>query len=326
MKIGKVSEAILKRSVMKQIKVCRPEVLVGAGIGEDCAALHLSSDEAFVVSTDPITGTAQEIGSLAIHITANDLASSGAEPVAVLLTILLPEDTGEAVLKQIMSEITQACDALEIQVAGGHTEVTAAVTRPLVSITGIGKIKKDRMITTGGAKPGQDIVITKWIGLEGTAILAREKEKQLLEKFPSHLVETAKGLLKYLSVVPESKTAMEFGVSAMHDVTEGGIFGALWELAEASGIGLEVDLRKIPVRQETIEICEFFQINPYGLISSGSMLMAADNGNQLVHELKKAGIPAVVVGKATAGNDRILWNEQERRYLEPPKADELYKV
>lgn len=326
MKIGKVSEAVLKRSVMKQIKISRPEVLIGAGIGEDCAALHLAPDEVFVVSTDPITGTAHEVGSLAIHITANDLASSGAEPVAVLLTILLPENTQESVLKQIMSEITQACETLKIQVAGGHTEVTAAVRQPLVSITGIGKIKKDRMITTGGGRPGQDIVITKWIGLEGTAILAREKEEQLLDKFPVHLVKTAKGLLKYLSVVPESKIAMECGVSAMHDVTEGGIFGALWELAEASGIGLEIDLRKIPIRQETVEICEFFRINPYGLISSGSMLMAADDGNQLVHNLNQAGIPAAVVGKATGGNDRILWNEDEKRYLEPPKTDELYKV
>ena len=112
----------------------------------------------------------------------------------------------------------------------------------------------------------------------------------------------------------------------MHDVTEGGIFGALWELAEASGIGLEIDLKKIPVRQETIEICEFFGLNPYELISSGCMLMAASDGNLLVRELEKEGIPAVVIGKAMEGNDRVLINEEERRFLEPPKADELYKV
>ena len=112
----------------------------------------------------------------------------------------------------------------------------------------------------------------------------------------------------------------------MHDVTEGGIFGALWEIAEASGVGLEIDLKKIPLKQETVEICEFFGINPYELISSGSMLMAAEDGNGLVMELEKAGIPAVVIGKATDSNDRVLLNEDERRFLEPPKTDELYKA
>ena len=119
---------------------------------------------------------------------------------------------------------------------------------------------------------------------------------------------------------------MKSGVSAMHDVTEGGIFGALWEMAEASGVGLEIDLKKIPVRQETIEVCEFFGVNPYLLISSGSMLMAAEDGNHLVRELEKAGIKATIIGKATTGNDRVLLNEDERRFLEPPKTDELYKV
>ncbi len=112
----------------------------------------------------------------------------------------------------------------------------------------------------------------------------------------------------------------------MHDVTEGGIFGALWELAESSGIGLEIDLKKIPVRQETIEVCEFFQINPYELISSGCMLMAAADGSRLVRELEKQGIHAAMIGKATGGNDRLVWNGEERRFLVPPQADELYKV
>lgn len=122
------------------------------------------------------------------------------------------------------------------------------------------------------------------------------------------------------------KIAVRHQVAAMHDVTEGGIFGALWEMAEASGVGLEIDLRKIPIRQETVEICEYFDINPYELISSGCMLMAAADGNTIVRELEKAGIHAVVAGKATDGNDRVLYTARERRFLEPPKSDELYKV
>ena len=143
---------------------------------------------------------------------------------------------------------------------------------------------------------------------------------------PEALVDTAADFYQYLSVVPEAKIAVETGVSAMHDVTEGGIFGALWEMAEASGVGLEIDLKKIPIRQETVEVCEFFGVNPYLLISSGCMLMAAQDGNHLVRELEKAGIKATIIGKATAGNDRVLLNEDERRFLEPPKTDELYKV
>ena len=148
----------------------------------------------------------------------------------------------------------------------------------------------------------------------------------LRERYSQPFIDKAKELDRYISVLSEAATAVKSGVAAMHDVTEGGIFGALWEIAEASGVGLEIDLKKIPLKQETVEICEFFGINPYELISSGSMLMAAEDGNGLVMELEKAGIPAVVIGKATDSNDRVLLNEDERRFLEPPKTDELYKA
>ena len=171
-----------------------------------------------------------------------------------------------------------------------------------------------------------DILVSKWIGIEGTSILAKEKEEQLLSRFSASFIEKAKKLDAYISVLSEAAVAVRSGVSAMHDVTEGGIFGALWEMAEASGVGLEIDLKKIPIRQETVEVCEFFGINPYKLISSGCMLMAAEDGNTLVRELEKEGIPATIIGKATEGNDRVLLNEDEKRFLEPPKTDELYEV
>ena len=326
MKVGKIPESVLKRSVFKQIHTKRSEVLLGAGVGEDCAAVKLAEDEMFVMSTDPITGTATDIGNLAIHITLNDLASAGAEPVGVLLTILLPENSEEAVLKKTMAQIETACAEANVQIMGGHTEVTKAVNQPLINVCGVGKAKVGKLVSTAGAKVGDDIIVTKWIGLEGTSIIAKEKEQELLSRYPAQLVEAAKNFDKYLSVLPEAASAVKSGVSAMHDVTEGGIFGALWEMAEASGVGLEIDLKKIPVKQETIEVCEFFGINPYELISSGSMLMAAPDGNTLVRELEKQGIHAAVVGKAVAGNDRVLMNEDETRFLEPPKTDELYKV
>ena len=326
MKIGKVPESVLKRSVLRQIHTKRKEVLLGAGVGEDCAAVKLAEDEVFVVSTDPVTGTATDIGNLAIHITLNDLASAGAEPVGVMLTILLPEGALEEDLKKIMGQMEVVCREANVQNMGGHTEVTRAVTQPLVNVCGIGKAKEGKLVSTAGARPGDDILVTKWIGLEGSSILAKEKEQELSARFSLSLIKKAQDFDQYLSVLPESALAVQFGVCAMHDVTEGGIFGALWELAESSGVGLEIDLKKIPVKQETIEICEFFGINPYELISSGCMLMAAPDGNTLVRELEKNGINAVVIGKAVDGNDRVLLNEEERRFLEPPKTDELYKV
>lgn len=326
MKIGKVSETVLKRSIFKQIHTKRDEVLLGAGVGEDCAAVKLSPGEIFVISTDPITGTVKDVGMLAIQITANDLASSGAEPVGVMLTVLLPEEIEEEDIREMMRQVEEACAHFHIQVMGGHTEVTRAVTQPVISVTGVGKVREDRLVSTAGAKPGQDILVTKWIGIEGTSIIAKEKEKELLERFSQAFVDTAKGFDQYLSVLPDSRIAVEHGVSAMHDVTEGGIYGALWEVAEASGIGLEIDLKAIPIRQETIEICEYFELNPYYLISSGCMLMAADQGHDLVRKLEAAGIPAAVIGKATGGKARRIWNGGEESYLERPKTDELYKI
>lgn len=325
MEIGKIPETILKRSVFKKLKIKRPEVLVHAGVGEDCAVLNPTED-AIVLSTDPITGTAKDIGKLAFHITANDIASSGAELIGILLTIIFPPNSSEEELKSIMKDITQLTEEYQVEVLGGHTEVSEVVNQTLISVTGVGRISKDKMLSTGGLKPNQELVVTKWIGLEGSSILAKEKEEPLAKHLPNEIIQQAKEFDRFLSVVPDSKVAMEVGVSAMHDVTEGGIFGALWEMAEASGVGLEVDLKKIPIRQETIELCEVFDINPYLLISSGAMLIATDHGSRLVEALKREGIHAAVIGYATEGNDRIIRNGEEKRFLEPPKVDELFRA
>ena len=326
MEIGKVPENVLKRSILKQIKTKRPEVLVGADVGEDCAIIGLQPDEVMVLSTDPITGTTKEMGRWAVMISANDIASSGAEVIGVLVCALLPPRIREIKIRELMQEIEACCQELNIQVVGGHTEVTDAVNRPVLSVTGIGKVKKDRMLPTKGAKPGQDIVITKWAALEGTAILAKEKEKELLQKFPAFLIEEAKGYSQYLSIIKEAAIAGKSNVSAMHDITEGGVFGALWEMAESAGVGLTIDLKKIPIKQATVEICNYFDVNPYEMMSSGSLMLAADNGYDLVRVLEEAGIHAAVIGKVTEGNDRVVTNGEETRFLEPPKTDQLYKA
>ncbi|MCR5667762.1 MAG: AIR synthase family protein [Lachnospiraceae bacterium] len=326
MEVGKVPENVLKRSVLKKLYNKRPEVVLGAGIGEDCAVIELSDDEQFVISSDPITGTVEDIGTLAVQVTVNDLSAAGAEPVGILLTVLLPEGTREIKLKQVMADVSAACTKADVQVMGGHTEVTKAVNQIVLSVTGVGKVKKGRIISTAGAKPGMDFVISKWVGLEGTSIIAKEREEKLLERLPASLVRDAKNFDQYLSVQAEAAVAVQHGVKAMHDITEGGVFGALWEMAEASSVGCEIDIKKIPIKQETIEICEQFGLNPYKLISSGAMLMATEDGVGLVQALKQAGIHAAVVGKATNSNDRVILNDGERRFLEPPKVDELYCI
>lgn len=326
MNLGKISETALKRSVLNQIGHRRGEVLVGPAVGEDCSILSVEEDEVLVLSTDPITGTVKDIGTLAVNITANDIASNGSEVIGIMLTILLPDGTPESELRDIMKDIEAECKRMNIEVIGGHTEVTKAVNQPIVTVTGVGKMKRGEIIKTAGVKPGQEIVMTKWAGLEGTAIIAAARETELKAKYPLSFIENAKELIGYLSVVPEAMVARAEGVTSMHDVTEGGIFGALWEIGAASKVGLEVDLKKIQIKQETVEICEFYDLNPYMLISSGCMLMITDKANQLVDRLNTAGIAAAVIGRITQGNDRIIINEEERRYLEPPKSDELYKV
>ena len=326
MKIGKLPEPVLIRSVLKQVKHRRPEVLVGPSVGQDCAALQVGPEEVLVMSTDPITGTVKDLGSHCIHITANDLAASGAEPLGVMLTILLPDTMEEPQLRRLMQEAEKTCEELNIEVLGGHTEITNVVRQPLISVTGVGKIPRRQLTTLRHIEPGQDVVVTKWIGLEATAILAKECEEELSARFPAGLVDVAKGFGKYLSVVKDARIAVDCGVTAMHDITEGGVFGALWEMASGAGVGLEVDMKKIPIRQETVEICEYFGLNPYQIMSSGSMMIVTDQGHELVRRLEAEGIHGTVIGRTTGRNDRILRNGEDVRYLDKPQPDELYKV
>ena len=307
MKIGKVQESVLKRSVLRQLKTRRGEIILGAGLGEDCAILAPGEGEIILLSSDPITGTGKDMARYGIHASANDIAASGGEPTAVLLTILLPPSCEEKELRELMAQAEETCASLHIQIAGGHTEVTDAVNRMVLTVTAVGKAAAGTAVATGTAKPDGDLVVTKWIALEGTSIAAKEKEEQLRTRFPGFLVEEAMAFDRYLSIIPEAAVAGKSGVWAMTDVTEGGIFGALWEMAESSGVGLEIDLKKLPIRQETVEICNFLDWNPYELISGGSLLIAA-------------------VGRTTRGKDRIVKNGEEKRFLEPAKPDELYQL
>lgn len=312
------------RSVIRKIKTERKEVVCGAGIGVDCAVFSSGESEEFVCSTNPVSAPADMVCAYGVHRALNNLSAAGAEPVGILLSFMLPEGTEEKELQNMMVQAEEICGQHHIQIAGGHTEITGAVKQPVLTVTGVGKRNRDAVLQQ--TEPGQDVVVSKWVGLEGTVRIAREHKDMLLTRYPARMIEEAAEFEQFFSVIPEAATARKSGVCGIHDVSQGGIFGALWEMANGAGVGLEIDLKKLPVRQETIEVCEFFGLNPYELSSTGCLLMTARDGNGLVAALEKEGIPAVVVGKTTGGNDRVLYNEEERRFLEPPKTDELYKI
>jgi len=326
MKAGKLKESMLKRSILKQLHKRREDVMIAPAVGGDYGAVVATEDLAVVLSSEPVTLTKEAIGSSAIMAACNDIACSGAMPKAVSVTILLPTASNEEELRTLMKDLDVACEVCDVDIVSGHTEVSRSVKEPLIVVTAMGTVLKKDMVHSSAVRPGMDIVATKWVGLEGTAILAREKEEELRSRYAQPFIDIAKTFGRFMSILPEAAVAVQSGASAMHDASEGGIFGALWELAESAGVGLEIDLKKIPIRQETIEICEYFDLNPYKLLSGGSLLIATEDGNGLVMELEKAGIPAVIIGKATDSKDRVLINEDEKRFLETTQTDELYNI
>ena len=323
MRPGKISESVLKRSVLKQIKTKRTEVVRGAEVGEDCAFFSLQEKEGMLITTAPIV--VDEFEDIAFELTAivNNIAASGGEPVAVVVSTILPDKVLESIVQRLSGEMERACRSLNLQIAGGNTEISKAVNKPILNITVLGKKDKNQHSNFHKYEAGQDILLTKWAGMAGTTVLAKKEGKRLEERLPSYIVENGISLGKEISVLTESRIAMEVGVSGMHDVSRGGIFSALWELAEKGNVGIEVDLKKIPIRQETIEICEILGVNPYELYGAGALLIVSDKGNQLLHELEKQQIPAAIIGKVTGENGKVILNGEETRYLDRPKNDAI---
>ncbi len=326
MRPGKISENVLKRSVLKNIKSHRDDVVCGAAIGEDCAILSFGEGYETVLSTTPVMALAERIGVYAVPMALNNVAAAGAEPVGVMLSLMLPEETEESMLQCIVRQAEEACRVSGAQILGGHTEITPAISAPVMTVTGVGKREAARAGSLRGIEAEQDIVVSKWIALEGTARLASAYRERLCTRYPLRMVEEAASYDRYLSVIPEAATAVKSGVCGMHDVSRGGIFGALWELAQRAGVGLKIDLRRIPVKQETIEICEFFELNPYELLSGGCLLMVTENGQALTDALAQEKIPAAVIGRTTDGNNRVIYHDGEMRYLDRAKTDQMYAL
>lgn len=324
MKEGKIPPELLKSLVFNNIKVRREEVILRPEIGEDCAAIDFGN-HACVLSTDPITGAVKGAGALAIHISCNDVATSGVRPVGIMVTILAPPSAREEDIKRVMEEAGEAAAKLGVEIIGGHTEVTSAVNRIVISTTALGKVLKNRIVRSSGAEVGDDVIMTKWAGLEGTSIIAADKGEELADMLAAEELESAKAFIKDISVVEEGVAAGVFGASSMHDATEGGILGAAWEIAESSGKGIDIYIDDIPVREVTRKISNALGIDPYRLISSGSMLITAKNGAELVRILGDKGIPSAIIGSITRQGRNIIRNG-EKLPLNPPDVDELFKA
>ncbi|MGI5849628.1 MAG: AIR synthase family protein [Christensenellales bacterium] len=303
MRIGKLTNEQLKRIILSKINP-KHDVLAGAGVGEDCAALDFGG-EACVLSTDPITGASENVGALAVHISCNDVASSGTRPVAMLVTLLVPPDNTLSDVENVVSEIIAEADSLGVDIIGGHTEVTDAVSRIVVSTTAIGRTKSSRLIKSSGAKPGDDIIMTGYAAIEGTYIIATEYKSKLDSVLTETEFKKALDLGSKISVVKEGVIAGEFGVTAMHDITEGGVYGAVCELCEASHVGCEINKDKIPLLDVTNKICTFLGINPYRLIGSGSMLITTADSGSLIRIFRQNGINAAIIGRITKKDIRV---------------------
>lgn len=323
MRTGKLSDTALKRSVLRQCAEEDEELVQGAGVGKDSAVIRLQGRQLLSCVSSPAVIDRKSRIRLTLEHTMNSLVCSGCLPQYVLLTVLLPPEAEERQLKELMREAAAACERLQVKIAGGHTEVTDAVRCPLFTVTAFGFSRQEGQMRA--ARPGMALLLGGHIALEGTALLLEEREAALKERFSAAFLQQARDVSKEIYVGGMAQAALGLGAAALHDASCGGIFGALWEFCEREHVGLRADLRRIPVRQETIEICEYLGRNPYTLLSGGTLLFASEDGKAMEGALRERGILAAVIGELTAGNDRILQNGEEIRYLDRPAQDEIWK-
>lgn len=357
MRIGKVKESILKRSVLRQLHNHSEQGSPASG--EDAGVLFMpefmpeftqgfSEKNGVAMAVNPVEGWTFA-AKRAVYGAVNSMLAAGAAPKAISLSILMPEEAEEKQLKALIKEIDSLCMQENILVLSGHTAVSPYVSTLILSVTAMGSITENRKDITANKENNTankesiadskgntkqiavvnadlDLVVAGTVAREGAAMLAAEYAKRLEERYAPSYIEAAKHLFDDGSMTAVADILQEKEVVSVHDVREGGIFAALWEMAAAANVGLSIDLKNIPIKQHTIEVCEYFNLNPYMLRSGGTLLLACANGARIVEQLKNAGVQAAVIGQTTAGNDRLIRYDDEARFLEPPKMDEYYKV
>jgi hydrogenase expression/formation protein HypE len=316
--IGKLPTEHLARLLAKHTRP-DPRLIIGAQVGEDAAVIDMG-ERYLVAKTDPITFATDEIGWYVVNVNANDVACAGATPRWFLATLLLPEGkTDVTLVEAIFEQMAEACDQLDVTLAGGHTEISYGLDRPIVVGHMLGEVAPDRFVSTAGVRVGDDIIVTKGIAVEATAIIAREKADDLRESFDADYVRRCQGFLHMpgISVVRDAQVAQAAGgIHAMHDPTEGGLVTGLWEMSQVAEVGLEINEAAIPILPETAALCAQFGLDPLGVIASGTLLIACAPAetDAIVGALVGGGIPAIVVGRTVEQEKgcKLLSPEGER--------------
>jgi len=325
---GKIPVNILQEIVFKNLGAQRSEVVLGPAAGLDGAVLDVGNKNA-IVSMDPITGAVERIGWEAVNINANDVATFGVEPAFLFSCLLLPEDADSKIVEAISTQMNAAAKDLGIAIVGGHCESTLGLANPIVVGCIMGLTEKGNYVTAAGAKSGDKLILTKSAGIEGTAILATDREPQLSKTFSPIILESAKSFYSHISVVKDALIAYRSGgVNGMHDPTEGGVLNGIHEMADAAGLGVRIFEEKITIEPETVKICRFFEIDPLQLIASGALLIAAEPevADNIVESLCKEHIYADVIGEFNSNpNKRLLMKPDGMADMLPrPVSDHLW--
>ena len=327
--LGKLPAAVIAR-LAERFTPTDPRVILGPGVGLDCAVIDFG-DRLLVAKTDPITFTSDEIGWYAVQVSANDVATTGAQPAWFLVTALLPDKgTDQSLVESIFEQIYEACRSVGAAFVGGHTEVTAEFKRTVLVGTMLGEVTRDRLITPRGAQPGDSVLLTKWIPIEAISILTKEFVGRLGELDPA-VLEWGSSVLKSpgISVVKEALLAAKAGgVTAMHDPTEGGLAGGLWELAEAAQVGLEVDLTAVPVPTRARAICQTLGIDPISAIASGSLVVTVEASRVAAVEavLASESIPVARIGRVIEGSGVHVRRQGKLEVLPQPPRDAIAQL
>ncbi|MEM1623502.1 MAG: AIR synthase family protein [Sulfolobales archaeon] len=324
--VGKLPPDMLLRFVLSRTGVLDPSVIVGPSIGEDAAVIDIGDGKVLVAHVDPITGAVEFLGWLAVHIASNDVAVRGVKPRWLLSVLYLPEGATEELVDRITSQVDRAAKEVGAMVVGGHSEFTPGITRPLISMTAIGITKRDRYVTTGGARVGDVVVMTKSAGIEGTAILATDFRDVLLDLgVPESVVRRGSEFIREVSVVKEALALADAGlVTSMHDPTEGGLLGGLAEIAYASNTTIHVWEEKIPLAEETAVISSALGLDPLRLISSGTLVATVprDKVGEALRVLRDIGVEASVIGYVGERADGLVTIYRRSGVIE--RAKEVY--
>lgn len=305
---GKLPNDLL-REILDQIVFEDPAVIINPGIGEDIAAVDIEAEEVLVLKSDPITFATDAIGQYLVLVNANDIATSGARPRWLLTTLMFPCGVTPAEIKQVVEDLERYCRMWDITLCGGHTEITDAVNRPVIAGMMAGTVTRSALVDKRDMQTGDNILLTKSVAVEGTAIIAREFDDRLTSLGMDRAqIHTCKAFLDRISIIPEARIAASSpATSAMHDITEGGIATALEELGIAGEHRLKVQMDRIPIYPETAQICSLMGIDPFGLIGSGSLLITCRQKDcqDLMEGIQQEGIQVNCIGEVLSSGSGI---------------------